>query len=246
MIRRRVRIRYRKVGDSRWIGHRDFVRVWERLLRRAEAPVNSSEGYHPRPRIVFPSPLTLGMEGLDEVLEVELGADWSAEQLQASVLPQLPPGVELNSVTLLPDGSPKPQAEFVEYEFPVPEGSRAACSARLAELAIGAAVNSGAVNSGEVEFAATDSGGAPVEYSGGFVGLAGLEGLELKTDRIWFRLRVTPGETIKPKQVLAAVGLEALELEGLFATRVAVELETPSTHSKPIETNQESSSPVAS
>ena len=34
MVRRRVRIRFRKEGDLRWIGHLDLLRCWERLLRR--------------------------------------------------------------------------------------------------------------------------------------------------------------------------------------------------------------------
>ena len=36
MIRQRVRIRFRKEEDLRWISHRDLIRVFERLFRRAD------------------------------------------------------------------------------------------------------------------------------------------------------------------------------------------------------------------
>ena len=37
MVRQRVRIRFAKQGDLRLIGHRDLMRTWERLFRRAGA-----------------------------------------------------------------------------------------------------------------------------------------------------------------------------------------------------------------
>ena len=39
MARHRVRIRFRKQDDLRLISHRDLVRTWERLFRRAELPL---------------------------------------------------------------------------------------------------------------------------------------------------------------------------------------------------------------
>ena len=63
-IRQRVRIRFRKSGDLRLIGHRDLVRAWERAFRRAALPLGMSEGFHPKPRMSIPAALGLGIEGL--------------------------------------------------------------------------------------------------------------------------------------------------------------------------------------
>ena len=68
----RLRIRFTKCGDVRWISHRDLARVWERLLRRAGLQLAFSQGFHPKPRISFPSALALGIEALDEVVELEV------------------------------------------------------------------------------------------------------------------------------------------------------------------------------
>ena len=72
MVRLRVRIRFSKQGDLRLIGHRDLMRCLERLFRRAGLALSFSEGFHPKPRMTFPLALAVGIEGVDEVMEVEL------------------------------------------------------------------------------------------------------------------------------------------------------------------------------
>ena len=51
--RTRVRIRFSKLGKVRFTSHRDTARIWERALRRVEAPVAYTEGFSPRPRLSF-------------------------------------------------------------------------------------------------------------------------------------------------------------------------------------------------
>ena len=50
----------------------------ERLFRRAGLPLRLSAGFHPKPRMSFPSALALGIEGTDEVMEVELPSPFNA------------------------------------------------------------------------------------------------------------------------------------------------------------------------
>jgi len=51
----KFRIRFRKVGDLRLLSHHDLMRTFERMLRRAGLPFRSTEGFHPKPRMVFAS-----------------------------------------------------------------------------------------------------------------------------------------------------------------------------------------------
>jgi hypothetical protein len=53
----------------------------ERLFRRAGLRLGMSEGFHPKPRLSFPSALAVGIEGLDEVMELELAQTYSADEL---------------------------------------------------------------------------------------------------------------------------------------------------------------------
>ena len=63
MVRQRMRIRFTKQGDLRWLSHRDLMRTWERLFRRAGVPLGMTEGFHPKPRMNFPSALAVGIAG---------------------------------------------------------------------------------------------------------------------------------------------------------------------------------------
>ena len=88
MVRLRVRIRFCKQGDLRFIGHRDLMRCLERLFRRAGLTLSFSEGFHPKPRMTFPLALAVGIEGVDEVMEVELAERYEAEELRRRLAPQ--------------------------------------------------------------------------------------------------------------------------------------------------------------
>src|SRR5687768_8295132 len=106
-IRQRIRIRFRKEGDLRLISHRDLLRTLERLFRRADLPLGMSEGFHPKPRMSFPSALAVGIEGTNEVMELELCQERTAEQVLEVLTPHLPPGLTINTLEVLPPGAKK-------------------------------------------------------------------------------------------------------------------------------------------
>ncbi len=91
----RLRIRFTKCGDLRWISHRDLARVWERLLRRAGLQLAFSQGFHPKPKISFPSALALGIEALDEVVELEVLGVVELLSIGDVLRREMPAGMEL-------------------------------------------------------------------------------------------------------------------------------------------------------
>lgn len=91
----RLRIRFTKRDDLRWISHRDLARVWERLLRRAGLQLAFSQGFHPKPRISFPSALALGIEALDEVVELEVLGLVQLDSIGDVLRREMPQGMEL-------------------------------------------------------------------------------------------------------------------------------------------------------
>ncbi len=103
-IRNRYRVRFTKTGLLRWIGHRDLQRLWERMLRRRDLRLSMSEGFHPKPRISFPSALALGFEGHDEVVEIELAQALEAHELHRRLGEDQQPGLEIVSVRLISTG----------------------------------------------------------------------------------------------------------------------------------------------
>src|ERR1700749_5052019 len=77
--RDKVRLRFRKDGSLRWLSHHDLLRTFERMLRRAELPFHSTQGFNPHPRLVFALSLPLGVVGRAEVAELELDEEGPAD-----------------------------------------------------------------------------------------------------------------------------------------------------------------------
>ncbi|MEA1951525.1 MAG: TIGR03936 family radical SAM-associated protein, partial [Planctomycetota bacterium] len=118
-IRQRVRIRFSKLGDLRLIGHRDLARLLERVFRRAGLRLSMSEGFHPKPRISFPSALAVGFEGHNEVMELELAENWTPRALQQKLDEFCPPGITFGSIEVCPPGAKKAQVRSLTYAIPI-------------------------------------------------------------------------------------------------------------------------------
>ena len=119
----RYRIRFAKAGLLRWISHRDLARLWDRLARRVALPLSMTEGFHPKPRIAFPSALALGVESFDEVVEIELCEQVSVDQLLALLNSDNQPGLTIHSIALLPEGFGKAQLASCDYVISMVESA---------------------------------------------------------------------------------------------------------------------------
>ena len=106
--RTRVRIRFSKLGKVRFTSHRDTARIWERALRRVDAPVAYTEGFSPRPRLSFGLALSTGHESLGEYLDVDLHAGDGAldvDDLIARLDPALPVGFTAQGAAVVEPGT---------------------------------------------------------------------------------------------------------------------------------------------
>ncbi len=117
----RYRVRFAKTGLLRWISHRDLANLWERIGRRAELPFSMTEGFNPKPRMQFPSALSLGVESLDEVLDLELSEAWPAEKLLARLQSDEQPGLRINSVRQVDIADGKSQLATMDYAITLPD-----------------------------------------------------------------------------------------------------------------------------
>lgn len=209
MLRNRVRIRFTKQDDLRWISHRDLIRLWERLFRRAGIALSMTEGFHPKPRMNFPSALAVGIAGTNEMLEVDVAADYTADSLRSIICPELPPGMTLGDIEVLPAPDRKAQAKFVTFELSIPTGRLDSLARKIVEV--------------------LQSESLPIEREGRKTPLdlrPLIDELSLTSDgNLQIRLIVDREGSARPREVLEALGVADLEYEGHFLTRTKVEVE---------------------
>ncbi len=67
-----LRIRFKKLGRLQYISHLDLVRTMQKILVRAKLPMWYTEGFNPKPKMVFAAPLSIGVESMCEFLDVRL------------------------------------------------------------------------------------------------------------------------------------------------------------------------------
>ena len=117
----RLRIRFCRGQEVKFISHLDILRLWQRALHRAEITVAYSEGFSPHPRISLAAPLPTGVTGQAELMDI-LCTKWvSPHFFTATVSQQLPLGIEILQVyqVALTMSSLQSQVRYAEYRVEV-------------------------------------------------------------------------------------------------------------------------------
>jgi radical SAM-linked protein len=133
MLGDKLRFRFAKTGILRLLSHHDLMRSTERMLRRAALPFKSTAGFHPTPRVHFALSLPLGVEGLDEVVEMEFTHELDAETVRATLNEQAPAGLSFTRVSIMPPRTTAMPRRAV-YRVALPSERVEAATARCAEL----------------------------------------------------------------------------------------------------------------
>jgi radical SAM-linked protein len=139
MVGDKLRFRFEKTGDLRFLSHHDLMRCAERMMRRAAIPFKMTAGFHPAPRLVFALSLSLGIVGRNEVVELELTEPRDADAVLAAFRDQAPAGWNFHSVKLVPMKA-SAVARRIVYRIAVPDDRIAAVRYRADELLASAEV----------------------------------------------------------------------------------------------------------
>lgn len=106
------------------------MRCLERMIRRAELSVAHSQGFNPRPKVVFTLALALGIEGRREVVEIDLNEPMEPGEVRSRLADVSPPGLDWLEAEAVTPGRPA-HAQAVGYQMDVPADRQDAASAAL-------------------------------------------------------------------------------------------------------------------
>ncbi len=94
-----IRMFFEKSGSAIYISHLDLMRCFERCIRRAGIPLWYTEGFNPRPFLTFALPLSLGITGLNESVDLRLVEDMPLDEVQSRINNCLPAGIRITSIS---------------------------------------------------------------------------------------------------------------------------------------------------
>ncbi|MFO8143381.1 MAG: TIGR03936 family radical SAM-associated protein [Dehalococcoidales bacterium] len=118
----RLRVKFTRREELKFISHLDLIRLWQRALHRARLPLSYSKGFTPHPRISLAVPLSIGVTSETELIDIFLEKAVSPHFFRAVLRQQLPRGIEIIQVYPIASHLPslQSQASLAEYTVTVP------------------------------------------------------------------------------------------------------------------------------
>ena len=75
-----LRFKFVKKGSLQYISHLDLVRTMHKIIVRARLPLWYTEGFNPKPKMVFAAPLSVGTESVVEFVDIRLSEKTDLEE----------------------------------------------------------------------------------------------------------------------------------------------------------------------
>ena len=67
-----LRFKFIKRGSLQYISHLDLVRTMHKVIVRAKLPLWYTEGFNPKPKMIFAAPLSIGTESECEFMDLRM------------------------------------------------------------------------------------------------------------------------------------------------------------------------------
>lgn len=99
----KIRIKFRKYGVMKFIGHLDMMRYFQKAMRRAEIDIAYSEGFSPHQIMSFAAPLGVGITSDGEYLDIEVHSTRNSIESVKALNDTMVEGVEIVSYRMLPE-----------------------------------------------------------------------------------------------------------------------------------------------
>ena len=99
----KARIKFRKYGVMKFIGHLDVMRYFQKVIRRADIPIAFTGGYSPHMIMSFAQPLGVGITSEGEYLDIELAEKISSAKAIEQMNQVMAEGIDVVSFVEIPD-----------------------------------------------------------------------------------------------------------------------------------------------
>lgn len=196
----RYRVRFQKRLALRYISHLDLMRVFELALRRSGLKVAHTQGFNPRPKLSFAHALPLGVESLDEIVDLDLDDEpvVAPNEMLERLQPVLPNGLKLLSAEI---ATGRPQLASAEYEarLDLTDEQRASVESKLQQF----------LDADEWHFVRDRGRKKPPKR---FDARAFCHAADLTGDVLTMTLQTGQDGAMKPSDLLDIVGLDPLQI----------------------------------
>lgn len=115
----KLRVKFKKYGPIRFIGHLDVMRFFQKAIRRAGIDVAYTGGFSPHQVMTFAAPLGVGLTSNGEYMDIEVNSLTSCRDVLERLNGASVPGIEIVSVRVLPDTAGNAMASVAAASYTV-------------------------------------------------------------------------------------------------------------------------------
>ena len=80
-----IRFRFKKQGSLQYISHLDLVRTMHKVIVRSKLPLWYTEGFNPKPKMIFAAPLSIGTESVSEFMDIRMNEEIDPAEAMARI-----------------------------------------------------------------------------------------------------------------------------------------------------------------
>ena len=99
----KARIKFRKSGVMKFIGHLDVMRFFQKVMRRADIPIAFTGGFSPHMIMSFANPLGVGVTSDGEYFDIELTEEIDMDAAVARMNQVMVEGIEIVNMVPISD-----------------------------------------------------------------------------------------------------------------------------------------------
>ena len=210
----KLRIKFKKFGPIRFIGHLDVMRFFQKAIRRAGIDVTYTTGFSPHQVMSFAAPLGVGLTSNGEYMDIEVNSMESCQDVMERLNDASVPGIEVISVKVLPERAGNAMASVAAASYTVHFREGREPVADMAAVLPGFLAKEHILITKE-----TKKGSREVDLR------PGIYRLEWAEDAFYMLVDASSGGNIKPVQIIEALLTdcgEILQENALFITREEV------------------------
>lgn len=99
----KARIKFRKFGAMKFIGHLDIMRFFQKVMRRADIPIAFTGGFSPHMIMSFANPLGVGVTSDGEYFDIELTEEIDMDEAVKRMNSTMVEGIEVVNMVPISD-----------------------------------------------------------------------------------------------------------------------------------------------
>ncbi|MBZ2175351.1 TIGR03936 family radical SAM-associated protein [Schnuerera sp. xch1] len=96
-----LRVKFTKENYLKYISHLDLMRLFKRAFRRGQMPIKYSQGFNAQPKLSIANPLALGIESIEEYMDIDLNKKIPEEEFIKIMNKELPEDIRILDVKYL-------------------------------------------------------------------------------------------------------------------------------------------------